>query len=195
MPAAAPAAPTWLDRLMPSWDVHEVHSTRIRATPLHVHRALFEVTADDVWLLQTLMALRGLHRRGAAGSRPLIGGAQEGGFALLADEPGREVVLGVMGKFWRLRDRCIRPIGSPAEFAAFSEPGFARAAMSFLIEPIDGGSCRVTTETRVSAGDAAARRAFRAYWIVVHAGSAFIRLMWLRALKRRAEQGPGAAQK
>jgi hypothetical protein len=195
MPPSTPAAPTWLDRLMPSWDVHEVHTTRIRATPQRVHRALFEVTAGDVWLFQSLMALRGLHRRGAGGSRPLIEGAREGGFALLADEPGREVVLGVMGQFWRLRDRRLRPIASPAEFMSFAEPGFARAAMSFLIEPLDGETCRVTTETRISATDVAARRAFRAYWIVVHAGSAFIRLMWLRALKRRAEHGAAAPQK
>ena len=192
---SAPAAVRLLDRWMPDYDVHEVHSTRIRARPLDIHRVLFQVTADEVWLLRALMTVRGLGARRADGSRPLLETAQAGGFAVLAEEPGREIVLGVMGRFWQLRQRSIRRIGSPAEFASFAEPGFARAAMNFLIEPLDGGVCLLTTETRVRATDARARRAFRAYWTLVHPGSAFIRRMWLRALKRRAEAGSAAAQK
>ena len=195
MSATPLVSASWLDRLMPDYDVHEVHSTRIRASALEVHRVLFEVTANEVWLFRALMKVRGLGARGGDGSRPLLETAQEGGFAVLADEPGREVVLGVMGRFWQLRQRSIRRIGSPAEFTSFAEPGFARAAMNFLIEPLGGGACRLTTETRVRATDDGARRAFRAYWTLVHPGSAFIRRMWLRALKRRAEAGSAAGQK
>ena len=176
-----------LDRLMPDFDVHEVHSTVVGASPLAIHRVLFEVTANEIWLFRALMAVRGLGARGSDGSRPLLETAREGGFAILSDEPGRELVLGVMGRFWQLRQRDVQRIGSPAEFVAFAEPGFARAAMNFLIEPLDGDACRLTTETRVRATDARARRTFRAYWTLVHPGSAFIRRMWLRALKRRAE--------
>jgi hypothetical protein len=165
-----------------------VHSTLIRATPEAIHRALFEVTVGEVRLFRTLIALRGLGRRRGDGARTLIGDAQKGGFAILADEPGRELVLGVMGRFWGLRDRAIRPIGSPADFTAFAEPGFARAAMNFTIEPVDVATCRVTTETRIQATDERARRAFRLYWTLIHPGSALIRRMWLRALKRRAER-------
>jgi hypothetical protein len=179
---------------MPEYDVHEVHSIRVRALPLEIHRVLFEVTSNEIWLFRALMAVRGLGARGSDGSRPLLEAAQEGGFAILSDEPGRELVLGVTGRFWQLRQRAIQRIGSPAEFVAFAEPGFARAAMNFLIEPRDGGECLLTTETRVSATDARARRAFRAYWTLVHPGSAFIRRMWLRAIRRRAEAAP-AAQK
>jgi hypothetical protein len=184
-----------LDRLLPDYDVHEVHSILVHAHPLAVHRVLFEVTSNEVWLFRALMAVRGLGARGSDGSRPLLETAQEGGFAILSDEPGRELVLGVMGRFWQLRPRAIRRIGSPAEFVSFAEPGFARAAMNFLIEPRDGGECLLTTETRVRATDARARRAFRVYWTLVHPGSAFIRRMWLRALKRRAEAVSPAAQK
>ena len=125
-----------LDRLLPDYDVHEVHSILVRANPLAVHRALFEVTSNEVWLFRTLMAVRGLGARGSDGSRPILERAQEDGFAILAEEPGRELVLGVMGRFWQLRQRAIRRIGSPADFVSFAEPGFARAAMNFLIEPL-----------------------------------------------------------
>lgn len=174
--------------MLPAFDVHEVHATLVRAEPLVIHRALFEVTAREILLFGALMALRGLGRgQERPADRPLLAAAQEGGFAILFEQPGRELVLGVMGRFWQLRQRSIRPIASPADFVAFAEPGFARAAMHFLIEPLAGGQCRLTTETRVSATDVRARRAFRAYWTVVHPGSAFIRRMWLRAIRRRAE--------
>jgi hypothetical protein len=179
---------TNLDRLMPSWDAHEVHSIDIGAAAAIVYRALFEVTAGEVWLFRTLIALRGLGRRGSRSESPLIAGAQKGGFAILADEPGRELVLGVIGRFWGLRDRAIRAIDSADGFVAFAEPGYARAAMAFLIEPAGAGRCHVTTETRIQATDPRARRAFRRYWSVIHPGSALIRRMWLRALKRRAER-------
>jgi len=193
--SAPSAAARHLDRLLPDYDVHEVHSIRVRAQPMEIHRALSELTSNEIWLFRALMTVRGLGARGSDGSRPLLETAQEGGFAILALEPGREVVLGVIGRFWQLRQRAIQRIDSPAAFVSFAEPGFARAAVNFLIEPVDGGACRLTTETRVRATDARARRAFRAYWTIVHPGSAFIRRMWLRALKRRAEAVPPAAQK
>src|SRR5205814_830918 len=121
----ATVAPTHLDRLMPSYDAREVHSIDVGAEPAAVHRALFELTAGEVWLFRTLIALRGLRRRGARADGPLIAGAQAGGFAILADEPGRELVLGVIGRFWGLRDRGIHPIESPSSFAALAEPGYA----------------------------------------------------------------------
>lgn len=193
--SASSTATRHLDRWLPDYDVHEVHSIRVRAQPMEIQRALSELTANEIRFFRALMTVRGLGARGSDGSRPLLETAQEGGFAILALEPGREVVLGVIGRFWQLRQRAIQPIRSPADFAAFAEPGFARAAMNFLIEPLDGGACRVTTETRVIATDARARRAFRAYWTLVHPGSAFIRRRWLRALRRRAESASAAAQK
>ena len=176
-----------LDELMPSWDVHQVHATAVRASAHRVDRALREVRADEIRLFGLLMTLRGMRAPHAPALRPLLQTAQEGGFALLADDPEHEVVLGVIGRFWRLRDRSIRAIGSPSDFTAFAEPGFARAAMNFRIEPLAEGACRLSTETRISGTDAAARRAFRLYWTIIRPGSALIRRTWLAAVKRRAE--------
>jgi hypothetical protein len=41
--------------------------------------------------------------------------------------------------------------------------------------------------------DRAYRRVFAAYWRVIYPGSALIRRMWLRAVKRRAESPVGQA--
>ena len=86
------------------------------------------------------------------------------GFRRLSETPGREIVLGTM-------------------------VGRATAAINFLVEPAGADAADVTTETRVSAPDADARRTFAAYWRVIYPGSALIRRMWLRAVKRRAETG------
>jgi hypothetical protein len=59
--------------------------------------------------------------------------------------------------------------------------------MNFLLEPAGQAVIRLSTETRVFAVDPSARRRFAVYWRVIYPGSAFIRRMWLEAIKRRAE--------
>jgi len=59
-----------------------------------------------------------------------------------------------------------------------------RMAAAFRAEPAAGGA-RVSTETRVAAVDAEARRAFRRYWLVVGPFSALIRGRWLAAVRKR----------
>lgn len=46
------------------------------------------------------------------------------GFMLLGEEPGREVVVGAVGPFWRPRIEWAEV--KPETFAAFNEPGWAR---------------------------------------------------------------------
>ena len=62
--------------------------------------------------------------------------------------------------------------------------------MNFHVEPVGPGASRLVTQTRVAATDSLATRRFAAYWRVIYPGSALIRLMWLRAIKSRAE-APG----
>ena len=68
------------------------------------------------------------------------------------------------------------------DFAAFDDPGYAKMAMD-----IGYSEGRLTTETRVFLTSPDARRAFRAYWLVIRPLSGLTRRSWLRAAKRRAE--------
>jgi len=52
--------------------------------------------------------------------------------------------------------------------------------------PAGPGRSLLTTETRVDAADAAARRAFRACWLAVGLPSKRIRRSWLAAMAERA---------
>jgi hypothetical protein len=181
-----------MERLMPSFDRHEVHETLVRAPAERVMRALREVTPEEIRFFLLFTWLRGFGRRRLRSMGfehgderlPLLEVARRGGFVELAASE-REVLLGVIGRFWR-------PSGGRAAFAdaagfeSFAEPGFAKALIDFRIEDAEGAS-RLRTETRIRGVDAAGSRAFKAYWFVIGAGSAFLRRMWLRAVKRRAE--------
>lgn len=74
-----------------------------------------------------------------------------------------------------------------AGFAALEAPGAAKGAWNFRFEPLAGGRTRVTTVTRVAAGDAAARRSFGRYWRLIRPFSGLIRIEMLRALRRKLD--------
>jgi hypothetical protein len=183
-----------LDAIMPAWDVRDAHRLRIDAPPERVYAAVKAVTVADVPVMMFLLRVRGLPARLAGrrsrvrqADRPLLEGILGEGFVLLAERPNQELVVGTIGQFWRLRGGDRRGFDDAAGFAGFDEAGFAKAAMNFALRPVGGGTL-LSTETRVVATDAAARRAFRRYWRVIYPGSALIRWVWLRAIKRRAEQ-------
>jgi hypothetical protein len=182
-----------LDEFLPGYDVNEVHSTRVAAPPHAVMAAVEELTAREVPVLVALMALRSLPgrlmgRRARERDGPILQGFVQGGFAVLADRPD-ELVVGGVGRFWKPSGDVRRV--SAADFAAFAEPGYAKTAFNMHAQPAPGGGTLLTTETRIQGTDEHARRSFRRYWLVIHPGSAAIRRAWLRAIRRRAERGPG----
>jgi hypothetical protein len=180
-----------LDEFLPAYDHNEVHSTTASASPAAVMRAVRELTPTEVPVLVVLMAFRSIpsllsRRRRPSPRGALIDGFERAGFFVLRDTPD-ELVYGVVGRFWQLSGN-VQPI-DPSAFAAFAEPGFAKAVFNFSLEPA-GDRTRITTETRIATTDEQARRSFGRYWRVVHPGSALIRRDWLRAIRRRAERAP-----
>lgn len=182
---------TQLDQFTPVYQFSEVHSIQVRAPKDRVYRAIKEVTADEILLFRTLTWIRRLGRSGPKNimnppeHAPLLEVATRTSFLLLAEEPGREIVVGTLVAAppgFRLK-------GNPTaeDFKAIHAPGFAVAAMDFLVEDDGSSACIVTTETRIYATDVYARQKFSVYWRVIYPGSALIRWMWLRAIKLRAE--------
>jgi hypothetical protein len=176
-----------LDEFLPSYDVNEVHSVSTDASPAAVMQAIHALTPQEVPVLVALMAVRSvprlLDRKRPSLRGPLLEGFERAGFAKLRDRPDA-IVLGAVGRFWQPTGG-LRPIEA-AEFLDFDEPGFAKAVFDFRLEQSGAGTL-VRTETRVATTDAHARRRFGLYWKVVHPGSALIRVAWLRAIRKRAE--------
>jgi hypothetical protein len=107
------------------------------------------------------------------------------GFTLLGEQPGEELVLGTVGRFWRGGGET-RPV-SPASFREPAPPGTAKAAWNFAVGRRPGGGTELRTETRVLCADAASRRRFRAFWLVIRPFSGLIRREMLAAIRSAAE--------
>ncbi|MBI2246655.1 MAG: hypothetical protein HYY39_01080 [Armatimonadetes bacterium] len=182
-----------LDRFLPVYDFHEVHSVGVASSPGRVFEAIKEVTPAEMPFVGFLFALRALPARllgrdslRVGEGRPILDQALSGGFVLLAEDPGREIVLGTIGQFWSIRGGPSPVINSVEEFVAFKQPGFAKAAMNFLLMAVPAG-VQVRTETRILALDTQSRKKFARYWRLIYPGSALIRRMWLRAIERRVQ--------
>ena len=175
---------TLLDDWLPAYDFSEQHRIVCHADRARIWTALREADLADSRVVRALLALRGL------GSRPRLslGALIEGGFTVLAEAPGREIVMGLAGRFWTPSGGRIAV--DAATFRAPIPPGTARAAWNFLAEPRADGTTELVTETRIACADAASRRRFRVYWLFVRPGSGLIRRFMLRAVRARAER-PG----
>jgi hypothetical protein len=183
------AARSGLDAAAPEFEFSEFHALDVQAPPDRVFEAIGRVTADEIALFRLLTWIRSPRRVRAAddilaarGDLPVLQVALAGGFFLVHERAGREIVLGtfVAGRPPE------RFTGDAAAFAALETPGLVKAAMNFAVIPLPGGATRVTTETRVHATDPAIRRRFALYWRTIYPGSALIRRMWLRAIAARA---------
>ena len=175
---------TLLDEVLPEFDFRSRHARRVDAPPEWVAEAV------DIFRLgraaSLLFKIRGVHL--PSGSlRDAITGS---GFTVLAEQPGVEVVAGTNGRFWAVREQAHMEAPPDLEtFRAFDRPGWAQAAVSIRIEPLEDGSTHVTTETRVRCIDDAARRRFAIYWTVIRFFSGWLRRDFLRRIALIAE-GP-----
>ena len=153
-----------LDEVMPRWTFRERHSMRIHASPEKTFDAIENVTAREIRFFRLLTWIRRFGRPGresilnAPPDEPILTVALRTGFRRVAFDPPREIVL----QLDIVAERIV-------------------AAMNFRI---DGEV--LSTETRVLARGAKAKLVFGAYWLVIRAGSGFIRRMWLRAIRKRA---------
>ena len=179
---------TRLDEFIPVWQFNERHTIRVAASPERVFDAVRLVRANEISLFKTLTWIRRGGRKApesilnAGESTPLLEVATRNGFIYLANDAPRELVIGTV---------VVAPPGqrgalTPQTFKAPLPPGFALAAMNFVVTPDGPNASIVSTETRVFANDPESRRKFARYWRVIYPGSAIIRRMWLRAVKRRA---------
>ena len=171
---------TALDEHLPQWHRRERHAVAHAGPPDRALAAFDALTWREVPLFRVLMGIRSLGTATGTGDRRVLTDFTGIGFTLTA-QSDHEVVYAGIGRPWSPRGG-MRRVESAAGFQAFDEPGWAKMAMNFAAR--DG---ELSTETRVWLTDAAARRAFGAYWLVIRPFSGLIRRSWLTASVRRAE--------
>ena len=166
-----------IDQFLPTYHFAEQHSRRVRA-PAHRAAALLRsVDLSQSWLIRTLFRLRGVPAGG-------LGTMFDEAFTVLQDDPMRGIVVGSVGRFWRIGGGIV-PIVDAREFSSNDAQGCARLAWAFEFTPTPDGGCLATTETRVSCNDEAALWPMTAYWVLIRPASGLIRREILRLLARR----------
>ncbi|HEY6002036.1 MAG TPA: hypothetical protein VIV57_04115 [Anaeromyxobacter sp.] len=111
-------------------------------------------------------------------------------FVLLEEEPGREIVAGVLLPSRDGSGRRSQP-GTPAAFReALRRAPFA-AVGTFRADVAPAG-CGLWTETWARTSGPLAAAAFGAYWLAIGPWSAWIRRMFLRSARDRLLREAGA---
>ena len=175
-----------LDEILPAYDVAKEHELLVDAPAERTWRALLESDLRDPVISRVLMFLRGYgrHARPERAMRTLPERLESLGFVRLGERPGRELVFGLVGRFWTPGGG-LRPIRRE-EFSRIREEGLAKAAWNVAVEPRGRAGCRLSTETRVLCFGAPARRRFRVYWTLIEPFSGIIRVAMLRSIRERA---------
>lgn len=184
-----------IDRYLPQFDETHICEASVAAAPADVYAAIRTTNLRDP-LVDALFALRELplrikrrlrgERTPAATTPVTFGTIGEAGpgWVELAEDPGVELVIGSVGRFWR-KDYGGRPV-TAEDFVPFREPGYAKLAISLAVRPAGDGSI-LRYEARTATTDEAARRTFRRYWRLIVLGVALVMRRVVERIKAAAE--------
>jgi hypothetical protein len=179
-----------IDRHLEVYDIRSSHAIEVDASATVTYRAVRDLDLGRSVPMTALFALRGLPHLLTGKARPsrsiTLETFLQAGFTILEERPPRELVMGVVGRFWRPDSGLVRI--APEEFRRFDEPGYAKVALTFIVAEHGRGSL-LATETRVACTDASALRKFSLYWRVIGPFSGLIRRLMLKEVKRSAEKG------
>ncbi len=168
-----------IDEFLPEHDFEEMHSIEIDADPKAVYEAALDAEYSESLVVRALLTLRGMSSDALS-----IRNLSYSKFRILAEQPGKELLIGLAGRFWT-------PWGDlqdvdASNFREFQKNGYAKAAWNFSIKE-NAGHSLLTTETRIKCLGDTSRRRFGFYWTFVQPFSGLIRMEMLRTIKRKAE--------
>ena len=179
-----------LDMFMPDYEIVERHRVRIAAP------AEITLAAASEMDLQTSVISRGIFKvrerilraepDATARPRGLLALVTSLGWGVLAEIPGREIVMGAVTQPW-MANVVFRAL-PPDQFAAFDEPDYVKIVWTLRADPLGPAESMFRTETRAVATDPASRARFRRYWSFLSPGIILIRRLSLGPLKVDAER-------
>ena len=178
-----------LDEFMPEYEVAERHHVRVAAPANITLSAAMDTDLQKSKVIRGILQARVLILGADAdeGTRPrgLLAQTTSLGWGVLAEQPGREIVVGAVTQPW-LANVVFRAL--PREdFKAFREPGYVKIVWTLRADPVGPRESIFRTETRVTTTDQTARSKFRWYWARFSPGIVLIRRAALTLLKADAE--------
>jgi hypothetical protein len=179
-----------LDRFLPVYEIVERHQIRVAApAPVTLDAArdadlqASPVVRAIIRAREVILGATPVDRRPPRG---LLAETQSLGWGVLADDAGREVVVGAVTRPWEA-NVTFRAL-PPDQFAAFNEAGYVKIAWTIRADPITATESVFRTETRAVTTDPSARTKFRRYWSFLSPGIIVIRWALLGPVKKEAER-------
>jgi hypothetical protein len=187
-----------LDKYLPTFQFNGIHRVTVRASPETTFAAIKQLTPSELSpLVNMMLNLRSLPARLSGersmelkGEKSMLDVMYAGGFIPL-EESSDEIVFGLIGQFWKLKPDAEPTISSPQEYLAYDDPASAKVAANLKVTPDSNGYVICSTETRTHVSDPSTRKKFAFYWRLISLGSGWIRILWLHAIKHRAERARG----
>jgi len=182
-----------IDEFLPRHQFSERHQTAVRCAPGRLLDVIqdFQPPTDrmaDMAMAMRLLPARLMHRL-APSHMPQPRPFTRANFIPLARDRDREIVGGLIGKFWRANFGLIA-VSGPAEFLARNPPKTAKLVLGFRAEAA-GEMTLLTTETRVYCPDRYSLIMFTPYWLAIRPVSGLLRRRALAAIRGIAEHGNG----
>jgi hypothetical protein len=181
---------TLLDAQLPAYDVVLTEHLVIEADTTVVFEAAknFDFITTRSPFVTVLMTARSVPSRlgghPAAAPQTLMLARDPGalpGWLILGEVPGREVVFGAVGTFWKPRIDW-RDLAAD-EFAAFAEPGWGKIACHLLVRPDGPGRSVLTYECRTATTDTVSQAQMGRYWWLIRPFVAYVLRAVLRTIR------------
>ncbi|NVN86608.1 MAG: hypothetical protein HXX15_11030 [Rhodopseudomonas sp.] len=178
-----------LDKFLPRYQFSERHHIKVRCGPGELLDVIQEFRPPKDGFSELAMAVRQLPARLlhwlAPARVPRPSPFTLDSFTPLARDGDREIVAGLIGRFWRA-DFGLCVVDGAAGFLACNPAKTSKLAIGFSTEQI-GAVTVLTTETRVYCPDRYSLTMFFPYWLAIRPVSGMLRRRALGTVRRLAE--------
>ena len=179
-----------IQKFLPNPRHTEVHRIFVSAKPEVAWQAARHFDMSEIRWIKLLFDIRtlpdALSGEKGEGTNPGLGVDQitgtDTGFMILDEIPGKEVVIGSVGKFWHLKIPFQQL--TTTEYMAFNKPGFGKIAWGIAVEPYLDGST-IAIELRTTATDDVSWKKLSRYYSIIGMGSKLIRSSVMMKLETR----------
>jgi hypothetical protein len=169
-----------IQKFLPNPRHTEVHRIFVNAKPEVAWQAARHFDMSEIRWIKLLFDIRtlpnALSEEKGEGTISGLGVDQittsDTGFMILDEIPGKEVVIGSVGKFWHLKIPFQRL--NTTEYLTFNKAGFGKIAWGIAVEPFLDGST-IAIELRITATDDASWTKLYRYYSIIGIGSKLIR--------------------
>jgi hypothetical protein len=170
-----------LEKYLPQYHYSTRHEMLISASPEKIFELADRLDLNGSPMIRFLFWLRGIpsHMRNRKD-------LQGGNFIELERTPSQEIIIGLIGQFWKANGNLQR--FEADEFKSFQQPGFLKAVWNFQLIPQSATLTLLTTETRILCTDNVSRKRFSWYWFFIRPFSGIIRNEILKMIRKKAEQ-------